>query len=111
MSQPVFPPKSSDLTDICLCVDMMSANKTILRTGHITPTIEEIVSEVFKAGLTPRLSSAATGQRLAVYHYFDHTHWTVALQTLQLWCMLCVRDLPERNSGDFGSIPGVFQEY
>ena len=46
VSQPVFPPKSSDPTDIRMCVDMRSANKAILRTRHITPTIEEIVSDL-----------------------------------------------------------------
>ena len=29
-----------------MCVDMRSANKAILRTRHITPTIEEIVSDL-----------------------------------------------------------------
>ena len=42
----MFPPKSDDPTDIRMCVDMRSANKAILRTRHITPTIEEIVSDL-----------------------------------------------------------------
>ena len=46
VSQPVYPLKSSDPTDIRMCVDMRSANKAILRTRHITPTIEEIVSDL-----------------------------------------------------------------
>ena len=46
VSQPLFPPKSDDPTDIRMCVDMRSANKAILRTRHITPTIEEIVSDL-----------------------------------------------------------------
>ena len=47
VSQPIFLPKSSDPTDIRMCVDMNSAYKAILRTRmHITPTIEEIVSDL-----------------------------------------------------------------
>ena len=46
VSQPVFPPKSSDPTDIRMCVNMRSANKAILRVRHIMPTIEEIVSDL-----------------------------------------------------------------
>ena len=46
VSQPVFPPKSSDPFDICMCAKMRSANKAILRTCHITPTIEENVSDL-----------------------------------------------------------------
>ena len=46
VSQPVFPPKLSDPFDICMCAKMRSVNKAILRTCHITPTIEENVSDL-----------------------------------------------------------------
>ena len=46
MSQPVFPPKLSDPTDICMCLNMRSANKAILLTRHITPTLKEIMSDL-----------------------------------------------------------------
>ncbi|KAL8584615.1 hypothetical protein ACOMHN_002344 [Nucella lapillus] len=40
----VVPKPKSD--DIRLCVDMREANKAVLRTRHVTPTIEELVADL-----------------------------------------------------------------
>ena len=40
----VTPPKPKKPEEIRLCVDMRKANKAILRTHHVTPTIDELVS-------------------------------------------------------------------
>ena len=108
VSQPVFLPKSSDPTDIRMCVDMRSANKAILRTRHITPTIEEIVSDLNGAVKFSKLDINQGYHQLLLdedsrYITTFTTHiglWRC--KTPKLWYMLCVRDLPERNSADFG---------
>ena len=107
VSQPVFPLKSSDPTDICMCVYMTSANKAILRTCHITPTIEETMSDLNGAVEFSKLDLNQGYHQLLLdedsrYIATFTTHWTVALQTPKLWHMMCVRDLPEQNSGDYG---------
>ena len=42
----VTPPKPNNPEEIRLCVDMRSANKAIKRTRHITPTIEDVLSDL-----------------------------------------------------------------
>lgn len=42
----VTPPKPHDPTEIRLCVDMRGPNKAILRERHITPTIEDVLSDL-----------------------------------------------------------------
>ena len=55
-----------------------------------------------------RLSSATTGQRLAVHHYFYHTYWTVALQTPKLWYICCASEIFQNAILEtLGGMPGV----
>ena len=42
----VIVPKSKDPEDIRLCVDMREANKAIQRERHITPTIDDIITQL-----------------------------------------------------------------
>ena len=44
VSRIVTPPKPKKPEEIRLCVDIRKANKAILRTRHVTPTIDELVS-------------------------------------------------------------------
>ena len=42
----VIVPKSKDPEDIRLCVDMREVNKAIQRERHITPTIDDIITQL-----------------------------------------------------------------
>lgn len=46
VSRIVTPPKPKNPSEIRVCVDMRDANKAVLRTRHVTPTIEELVSDL-----------------------------------------------------------------
>ena len=46
VSRIVVAPKPKKADEIRLCVDMRDANKAIQRTRHVTPTIEDIVSDL-----------------------------------------------------------------
>ena len=101
VSQPVFLPKSSDPTDSRTCVDMRSANKVILPTRHITLTNEEIMSDLNGAVKCPKLDLNQGYHQLLLdedlrYIITFTTH--VDCGTPKLWYMLCIRDLPKRNS-------------
>ena len=51
----VTPPKPNNPTEIRLCVDMRAPNKAILRERHITPTIEDVLSDLNGAHLFSKL--------------------------------------------------------
>jgi hypothetical protein len=42
----VTPPKPNNPNEIRLCVDMRGPNKAILRARHLTPTIEDVLSDL-----------------------------------------------------------------
>ena len=44
VSRTVTPPKSKKLDEFRLCVDIREANKAILRTRHVTPTLDELIT-------------------------------------------------------------------
>ena len=46
VSRIVTPPKPKNLDEIRLCVDMREANAAIKRTRHVTPTIEELITDL-----------------------------------------------------------------
>ena len=46
VSRIVVAPKPKKPNEIRLCVDMREANKAIQRTRHVTPTVEEIISDL-----------------------------------------------------------------
>ena len=46
VSRIVTPPKPKNPEEIRVCVDMREANAAIKRTRHVTPTIDELVSEL-----------------------------------------------------------------
>ena len=46
VSRIITPPKPKSPGEIRLCVDMREANKAILRTRHVTPTIDELISDL-----------------------------------------------------------------
>ena len=45
VSRIVTPPKPKKPEEIRLCVDMRAANKAILRTRHVTPTLDELITQ------------------------------------------------------------------
>ena len=45
VSRIVTPPKPKKPDEIRLCVDMRAANKAILRTRHVTPTLDELITQ------------------------------------------------------------------
>ena len=49
VSRIVTVPKPKKPDEIRLCVDMREANKAIIRTRHVTPTIEELVADLHGA--------------------------------------------------------------
>ena len=55
----VTPPKPNDPTQIRLCVDMRNANKAIKRTRHVTPTIEELTSDLNGATVFSKIDLTA----------------------------------------------------
>ena len=55
MSRIVTPPKPKTPNEIRLCVDMRDANYAILRTRHITPTINELTEDLNGATLFSKL--------------------------------------------------------
>lgn len=46
VSRIVTPPKPKNPSEIRVCVDMREANKAVIRTRHVTPTIEELISDL-----------------------------------------------------------------
>lgn len=46
VSRIVTPPKPKNPSEIRICVDMREANKAVIRTRHVTPTIEELVTDL-----------------------------------------------------------------
>ena len=55
----VTPPKPSDPTQIRLCVDMRNANEAILRTRHITPTIDDLINDLNGATIFSKIDLTA----------------------------------------------------
>ena len=55
VSRIVTPPKPKSPGEIRLCVDMRAANQAILRTRHVTPTIEELTSYLNGATIFSKL--------------------------------------------------------
>ena len=55
VSRIVTPPKPKSPGEIRLCVDMRDANRAILRTRHITPTIEELTTDLNGATIFSKL--------------------------------------------------------
>lgn len=51
----VIVPKSSDPSDVRICVDMREANKAIQRERHITPTIDDIITDLNGAKIFSKL--------------------------------------------------------
>ena len=50
VSRIVMPPKPKKPDEIRLCVDTREANKAILRTRHVTPTVDELITK-FSGGI------------------------------------------------------------
>ena len=46
MSRIVTPPKPNNPYEIRICVDMRDANKAILRTRHVTPTVDDLMADL-----------------------------------------------------------------
>jgi hypothetical protein len=46
VSRIVTPPKPKKPSEIRICVDMREANKAVVRTRHITPTIEDLIADL-----------------------------------------------------------------
>ena len=46
VSRIVTPPKPKSPNEIRLCIDMRDMNRAILRTRHITPTIDELTADL-----------------------------------------------------------------
>ena len=46
VSRIVTPPKPKKTDEIRLCVDMRDANKAILRTRHVSPTLDELITKL-----------------------------------------------------------------
>ena len=55
LSRIVTPPKPKSPNEIRLCVDMRDANRAILRTRHITPTIDELTADLNGATVFSKL--------------------------------------------------------
>ena len=55
VSRIVTPPKPKSPNEIRLCVDMRDANRAILRTRHITPTIDELTADLNGATVFSKL--------------------------------------------------------
>jgi hypothetical protein len=49
VSRIVTPPKPKKPSEIRICVDMREANKAVIRTRHVTPTIDELVADLHGA--------------------------------------------------------------
>jgi hypothetical protein len=67
MSRIVTPPKPKNPEEIRICVDMRDANKAILRTRHVTPTIEELSTALNGASVFSTID-LRSGYRQLVLH-------------------------------------------
>jgi hypothetical protein len=55
VSRIVAAPKPRSPNEIRVCVDMRDANKAIVRTRHVTPTLEELVADMSEAKVFSKL--------------------------------------------------------
>ena len=67
VSRIVTPPRPKSPGEIRLCVDMRDANRAILRTRHITPTIEELTTDLNGATIFSKLDLRSGYHQLLLY--------------------------------------------
>ena len=67
VSRIVTPPKPKKPHEIRLCVDMRAANKAILRTQHVTPTLDELITQ-FSGATTFSKIDLRSGYHQLVLH-------------------------------------------
>ena len=67
VSRTVTPPKPKSPNEIRLCVEMRDANRAILRTRHITPTIDELTADLNGATLFSKLGVKSGYHQLELY--------------------------------------------
>lgn len=79
----VIVPQLKNPNDIRICMDMQAANKAIKIEHHITPTVDEIVSDqnnacIFsKLDLNQRIPSNRACQTIVLYYNIQHQFWTL----------------------------------
>ena len=95
----VTPRKPKNPDEIRLYVDMREANKAMLRTRHVTPTIDELVSRLQGATVFSKIDRASG---MPIHNHILDTHGTVSLQTPEFWHKLSSRSFPACNSDCVG---------
>ena len=67
VSRIVTPPKPKKPDEIRLCVDMRAANKAILRTRHVTPTLDKLVTRLNGAKVFSKIDLHSGYHQLVLY--------------------------------------------
>ena len=67
VSKIVTPPKPKKTDDIRLCVDMRDANKAILRTRHVSPTLDELITELNGATMFSKIDLRSGYHQLVLH--------------------------------------------
>lgn len=67
VSRIVTPPKPKKPEEIRLCVDMREANKAILRTRHVTPTVDELITKFSGATVFSKLDLRSGYHQLVLH--------------------------------------------
>lgn len=67
MSRIVAVPKPHNPGNIRICIDMREANKAIMRTRHVTPTIEDLISDLNGASIFSKIDLKAGYHQLELH--------------------------------------------
>ena len=78
VSRIVTPPKPKKPEEIRLCVDMRAANKAILRTRHVTPTLDELITQFNGATIFSKIDLRSGYHQLVLHpsSRYITTFWT-----------------------------------
>ena len=72
VSRIVTPPKPKSPDEIRLCVDMREANKAIMRTRRVTPTLDELITDLHGASVFSKIYILAGYHQLVLHSSCRH---------------------------------------